>query len=121
MTLYNFAFFPKTCDVCDRMFIFEKYFTFQKTVGIEYRSVKFIECKFCHEKENETVVPSEENETKIETKQVCWKCGKVLDENNRSSLMYLSNPPKYTCKDCELNKESSKSYTKPLTRLISTQ
>lgn len=32
---------------------------------------------------------------------VCWKCGKKLNNRNRSSVEYLSFPPKYTCKECE--------------------
>ena len=32
---------------------------------------------------------------------VCWKCGMILDDTNRSSITYTSNPPKYTCKACE--------------------
>lgn len=31
----------------------------------------------------------------------CWKCGKILTDSNISSVVYLSNPPKHTCIDCE--------------------
>jgi len=37
-----------------------------------------------------------------ESKEVrCWKCGKVLTEENISKKMYTSFPPKYSCKDCD--------------------
>lgn len=31
----------------------------------------------------------------------CWKCGKKLTPENTSNIVYTSNPPRYTCKDCE--------------------
>lgn len=31
----------------------------------------------------------------------CWKCGKELTSENRSEIVYTSNPPKYTCKSCD--------------------
>ena len=34
----------------------------------------------------------------------CWKCGKTLTTENISNIIYTSNPPKYTCKDCEIIK-----------------
>lgn len=37
------------------------------------------------------------------TGYTCWKCGKRLTAENISNVMYCSNPPKYTCKECEYN------------------
>jgi hypothetical protein len=34
----------------------------------------------------------------------CWKCGIILTNSNMSSSAYMSNPPKYTCIDCENKK-----------------
>ena len=34
-------------------------------------------------------------------KYQCWKCGKPLNDANRSPLIYLSYPPKYACRDCD--------------------
>lgn len=34
----------------------------------------------------------------------CWKCGKELNIENRSNVVYTSNPPKYTCISCEEEK-----------------
>lgn len=34
----------------------------------------------------------------------CWKCGKELNDENRSNVVYTSNPPKYTCTSCEEGK-----------------
>lgn len=31
----------------------------------------------------------------------CWKCGKELTSENRSEVVYTSQPPKYTCKSCD--------------------
>lgn len=31
----------------------------------------------------------------------CWKCGKELTPENRSEVVYTSDPPKYTCKSCD--------------------
>ena len=123
MTLYRFALIPKTCDICDRMFIFEKYFTFPKMVGIEQKSIKLIECKKCHEK-NKNNKPTKTEMPKVAEELTCWKCGKVLNEDNKSSLMYLSSPPKYTCKEFDpptkvSTENSVVNYTKPITKLIS--
>ena len=36
----------------------------------------------------------------------CWKCGRTLPISERTGSVYMSNPPKYACKDCEgINKE----------------
>lgn len=32
---------------------------------------------------------------------VCWKCGRTLPISERALPMYLSQPPKYACKECE--------------------
>ena len=34
----------------------------------------------------------------------CWKCGKELTTENISDIVYTSNPPKYSCKECECSK-----------------
>lgn len=31
----------------------------------------------------------------------CWKCGTILTDSNISNVVYTSNPPKYTCINCE--------------------
>ena len=36
--------------------------------------------------------------------KMCWKCGKKLTPENTSNIVYTSNPPRYTCKDCEKTK-----------------
>ena len=38
---------------------------------------------------------------KNDKKLKCWKCGKELNSSNMSNIMYPTNPPKYTCVDCE--------------------
>ena len=36
----------------------------------------------------------------------CWKCGRTLPISEKTGSVYMSNPPKYACKDCEgINKE----------------
>jgi hypothetical protein len=42
----------------------------------------------------------------------CWKCGKELTPENRSEVIYTSNPPKYTCKSCDST--SFLAFCKPL-------
>ena len=104
MTLYKFALIPKTCDKCDRIFIFERYFTYTRMMGIECHDVKFIECKNCHEKKVDTqrkFDPSTEVPLSNGGVKTCWKCGKVLTDDNRSNIVYTSDPPQYTCKDCD--------------------
>ena len=46
---YNdgFAFLPKRCDICNRLFIFEPYNCFYTEVGIDCFSLKWIKCKMC--------------------------------------------------------------------------
>ena len=31
----------------------------------------------------------------------CWKCGRTLPISERTNFVYASNPPKYSCKECE--------------------
>lgn len=31
----------------------------------------------------------------------CWKCGKLLTPENTGPLVYLTDPPKYACTDCD--------------------
>lgn len=31
----------------------------------------------------------------------CWKCGRTLPISERTDSAYMSNPPKYACKECE--------------------
>ena len=31
----------------------------------------------------------------------CWKCGRTLPISERADFIYMSNPPKYACKECE--------------------
>lgn len=31
----------------------------------------------------------------------CWKCGKLLDDSNTSSIVYTSDPLKYACTTCD--------------------
>lgn len=52
---YNdgFAFLPKRCSICNRLFIFEEYDIYYKMVGIECYSLKQIKCVKCKEKESE--------------------------------------------------------------------
>lgn len=50
------------------------------------------------------------------TIMICWKCWIELNSYNRSALVYLSNPPKYTCKNCEGEIKSSESQRNPLTK-----
>lgn len=38
------------------------------------------------------------------TRHKCWKCGKELTTENISDIVYTSNPPKYSCKECECSK-----------------
>ena len=62
-------------------------------------------CPKCFEKFNkEMTYPYKNIEGKKEPQEDferCWKCGKALDDKNRSNLVYTSNPPKYSCKDCD--------------------
>lgn len=32
---------------------------------------------------------------------ICWKCGRTLPISERTDFVYTSNPPKYSCKECE--------------------
>ena len=41
----GFAFLPKRCDKCNRLFWFEPYWVYYKEVGIERYSLKQIKCK----------------------------------------------------------------------------
>lgn len=43
----SFAFLPKRCDICNRLFIFEGYNVSYKEVGIERYDLKQIKCKKC--------------------------------------------------------------------------
>lgn len=43
----SFAFLPKRCDICNRLFIFEGYNIFYKEVGIERYDLKQIKCRRC--------------------------------------------------------------------------
>ena len=46
ITYYDsFAFLPKRCDICNRLFIFEGYNIFYTRVGIEEYDLKRIRCK----------------------------------------------------------------------------
>ncbi len=48
ITYYDgIAVLPKRCDICNRLFWLEPYNIFYKTVGVESRSLKQIECKNC--------------------------------------------------------------------------
>lgn len=38
--------------------------------------------------------------TAIENYSKCWMCGCKLDDTNRATTVYVSNPPKYACKTC---------------------
>ena len=31
----------------------------------------------------------------------CWKCGKELTKENISNITYTSNPPMYSCRECD--------------------
>lgn len=37
-------------------------------------------------------------------KRKCWMCGKELNSSNMSNIMYTTNPPQYSCIDCENKK-----------------
>ena len=43
----NFAFTPQYCDICGRKFIFERYSTRYKEIGIGHESFEFPVCKKC--------------------------------------------------------------------------
>lgn len=43
----SFAFLPKRCDICNRLFVFEMYNYFYVEVGIDRHSQKWIKCKRC--------------------------------------------------------------------------
>lgn len=50
ITKYDrFAYTPKRCDKCNRLFWFEHYDIYYKEVGIEHYSLKHIKCKKCIE------------------------------------------------------------------------
>lgn len=44
---------------------------------------------------------TENNNSRVTAHLRCWKCGKALNDANRSPLVYLSNPPRYACTDCD--------------------
>ena len=51
ITYYDkFAFTPKRCNKCNRIFIFEGYNIYYKQVGIECFDLKQIKCKNCIDK-----------------------------------------------------------------------
>lgn len=43
----GFAFIPKRCNCCNRLFWFESFYVFYRAVGIENYSLKQIKCKRC--------------------------------------------------------------------------
>lgn len=48
ITYYDkFAFIPKRCNKCNRLFIFEGYNIYYKQVGFGYFDLKQIKCKNC--------------------------------------------------------------------------
>ena len=51
----GFAFVPKRCDICNRLFWLEPYDYFTREVGIEYYPLRFYICKEC---KNQTQVTS---------------------------------------------------------------
>lgn len=52
ITYYDkFAFIPKRCNKCNRLFIFEGYNIYYKQVGFEYFDLKQIKCKNCIDKD----------------------------------------------------------------------
>ena len=44
------------------------------------------------------------NSQKSIKKEKCWMCGTELNSSNISNIMYPTNPPKYSCIDCENKK-----------------
>ena len=56
-----------------------------------------------NEKPNHVWVPMSAPIIKFAERK-CWKCGKTLTAENTSDIVYTSNPPKYTCKECECSK-----------------
>ena len=46
----NFALTPQYCDICGRKFIFERYSTRYKEMGIGHESFEFPVCKKCTDK-----------------------------------------------------------------------
>lgn len=46
----NFAFTPQCCNICGRTFIFERYSTRYREVGIGHESFEFPVCKKCTDK-----------------------------------------------------------------------
>ena len=59
-------------------------------------------CPECFDEFNKsTSHPYKPVEEEKDGAERCWKCGKVLTPENQSSIEYLSNPPKHTCKECE--------------------
>ena len=54
ITKYDgFAFIPKRCKRCNRLFWLESYSIYYKEVGIGHYSLKQIECKECMKNENQ--------------------------------------------------------------------
>lgn len=47
ITADKYAFIPKRCNICNRLFWLEPYFIYYEIVGIEYHSLKQIKCKKC--------------------------------------------------------------------------
>lgn len=43
----KYAFTPKRCNKCNRLFVFEPYNIYYRQVGIESFNLKQIECKKC--------------------------------------------------------------------------
>ena len=51
ITRYDrYAFMPKRCDKCNRLFVFEPYNIYYKQVGYECFDLKQIKCKICSDK-----------------------------------------------------------------------
>ena len=50
-------------------------------------------------------------------KEKCWICGKELNSSNMSNIMYLTNPPKYSCIDCENKKMNNISNVSKLIKI----
>jgi phage FluMu protein Com len=46
----SFAFMPKKCNKCSRLFWLEPYFISYREVGIEHYPLKQIRCKHCKNK-----------------------------------------------------------------------
>ena len=53
ITYYDkFAFLPKRCSKCNRLFIFEEYNIYYKIVAFDF-DLKQIKCKICADKDKE--------------------------------------------------------------------